>query len=209
MISRDRRARGRNGGPRMNRILLVGSMAVLAGTTVLASGCVAVVVGAAAGGAVLVAKDRRPAGVQLDDQTIETKLTTGIGNRLGDRVHVNVTSYNNLVLLTGEVPDQSTWAEVGDMAKNTEGVRSVQNDLLVGPNTDLASRSKDAYITSSVKARFVENNQISMNHVKVVTERGTVYLMGIVSRTEGDIAGQIASTTASVVRVVKVFEYQD
>ncbi len=191
----------------MNRILLVGVIVALAGTTVSSSGCAPVVIAAAAGGAALVATDRRSAGAQLEDQTIETKLTTAIGSRFGELVHVNVTSYNGLVLLTGEVPDQDTWAEIGEIAKTTESVRSVQNELVIGPNTDLASRSKDTYITSLVKTRFVESSQISTNHVKVVTERATVYLMGIVSRAEGDTASQIARTTNSVVRVVKVFEY--
>jgi osmotically-inducible protein OsmY len=192
----------------MNRILLVGVIVALAGTTVSSSGCAPVVIAAAAGGAALVATDRRSAGAQLEDQTIETKLTAAIGSRFGELVHVNVTSYNSLVLLTGEVPDQSTWAEIGEMAKTTESVRSVQNELVIGPNADLASRSKDTYITSLVKTRFLESSQISTNHVKVVTERATVYLMGIVSRAEGDTASQIARTTSSVARVVKVFEYQ-
>jgi osmotically-inducible protein OsmY len=163
---------------------------------VLSSGCVPLVVAAAAGGATLVATDRRSTGAQLDDQAIETRLTTAIGTRYGDKVHVSVTSYNGLVLLSGEVPDQATWSEIGAMAKETEHVKSVANELVVGPNT-------------GVKTRMIENSQFSATHVKVVTERGVVFLMGLVTRDEGSIAGGIAASTSGVQRVVKLFEYTD
>jgi osmotically-inducible protein OsmY len=175
----------------------------------LLSGCAAplLVAGAVATGA-LVATDRRSTGAQVDDTSIETKLITNAGTRYGDRIHLNVTSYNGIVLLTGEVPDQATSTEIAAMAKGTERVRSVQNELVVGPNAPLSSRTNDTYITSKVKSRFVEAaSRFSATHVKVVTERQVVFLMGIVSRAEGGDAAQIASTTSDVVRVVKVFEY--
>jgi len=106
------------------------------------------------------------------------------------------------------VPDQGVWASIGNLAKNTEKVRMVHNELVVGPVTDIQARSNDSYITSKVKTRFVEANKFPPNAVKVVTERGVVYLMGIVSKAEGDAAGETAATTAGVVRVVKVFEYK-
>jgi osmotically-inducible protein OsmY len=172
------------------------------------AGCVpVVVVGAAAGGA-MVATDRRTTGTQVDDESIELKVAHQAGQQYGDRIHLNVTSYNGVVLLTGEVPDQAVWASVGGIAKSAEKVRAVNNELVVAPNTDLSSRSNDTYITSKVKSRMIEANKFPPNAVKVVTERGVVYLMGIVSMEEGAAAGETAATTAGVVRVVKLFQYK-
>ncbi|CAG0949190.1 hypothetical protein BURK1_00091 [Burkholderiales bacterium] len=161
---------------------------------------------AGATGAVLVATDRRSAGAQLDDQTIETRIATTVATRYGDNAHVNVTSYNGIVLLTGEAADAAIVADVVALARSTGRVRSVHNELIVGRTTDLSARTNDSYVTSKVKTRFVEANRFSATHVKVVTERGVVYLMGIVSRAEADAAGEIASTTSGAVRVVKLFE---
>lgn len=172
----------------------------------LINACVpAVVVGAAAGGA-LVATDRRSAGAQLDDQSIELKIATELGTRYGDRIHLNVTSYNGIVLLTGEAPDQATRDAIAAYARGVDRVRAVHDEMVVGPTTDLSARTNDSYITSKVKTRFVEANKFSATHVKVVTERSVVYLMGIVSRSEADAAAQIAATTSGVARVVKLFE---
>ncbi len=173
----------------------------------LLTGCAPVVVAGAAGAA-LVATDRRSAGAQLDDQTIETKIATTVAGRYGDTVHFNVTSYNGIVLLTGEVPDAAVRADIYALARGTDRVRSVHDELVVGPNTDLGAPTNDSYVTSKVKTRFVEaSDKFSATQVKVVTERGVVYLMGLVTRAEGEAAAQIASTTSGVVRVVKLFEY--
>ena len=183
-------------------------IAAVAIAVAMLGGCVpAVVVGAAAGGA-MVATDRRTTGTQVDDESIELKVAHEAGQQYGDRIHLNVTSYNGIVLLTGEVPDQGVWASIGGMAKNTEKVRAVNNELVVAPNTDLSSRSNDTYITSKVKSRMIEANRFPPNAVKVVTERGVVYLMGIVSMEEGNAAGETAATTSGVVRVVKFFQYR-
>jgi len=171
------------------------------------TGCVPVIVAAGVGGATLVATDRRSVGTQADDEAIELKIANEIAARYGESVHVNATSYNGIVLLTGEVPDQGVYASIGNIATSTDRVRSVHNDLAIGPLTPLSARSNDTFITSKVKARFVEANKFAANHVKVVTERGVVYLMGIVRSNEADAAAQIASTTQGVVRVIKVFEY--
>ena len=179
--------------------------AAVAAAAVPLAGCAPMIVAGAAGAA-LVATDRRSAGAQLDDTTVETRLATSFATRWGDRGHVNVTSYNGVVLLSGEVPDQSAWTEAGAQAKAADRVRAVHNELGVGPPTDLATRTNDTYITSKVKTRFVEANRFPATHVKVVTERGTVYLMGLVSRAEADAAGEVASTTSGVARVVKLFE---
>ena len=178
-----------------------------AATALLLQGCLPLVVGAAAGGTALVATDRRTTGTQVDDELIEDKLSFSIRERFKGDFHINVTSYNGIVLLTGEVPAQAARADVGEMALTTPKVRAVQNELAVGPVTDINSRSNDTLITSKVKTRFVEANKFQINHVKVVTERGVVYLLGLVRRGEGDAASEIASTTSGVQRVVKVFEY--
>jgi len=181
--------------------------AALCAWSMLLSGCVPLVVGAAAGGAALVATDRRSVGAQADDEAIELKIANNSSNRYGDRVHVNVTSYNGIVLLTGEVPDEATRREIVEMVRTTDRVRAVHDELEVRPNTPMSERTNDTYLTGLVKSRFVEQNRFPATQVKVVTERGVVYLMGIVSRAEGDAAAQIASTTSGVRRVVKLFEY--
>jgi osmotically-inducible protein OsmY len=182
-------------------------IAALAIAVATLGGCVpAIIVGA--GGAAMVATDRRSAGAQVDDESIELKVSTQALSQYGERIHLNVTSYNGVVLLSGEVPDQATWAAVGNLAKNTEKARVVNNELVVGPNADLGSRSNDTYITSKVKTRMIEANKFPPNAVKVVTERGVVYLMGIVSMEEGNAAGETAATTSGVVRVVKFFQYR-
>jgi len=186
---------------------VVMAAAIGAGTLAL-SGCVPVVVAAGAGGAALVASDRRTAGAQLEDENIELKILDQVMKVYGDKVHVNVTSYNGIVLLTGEVPDTGTAASIGGFAKGTPKVTSVHNELVVAPLSTLGQRTNDTYVTSKVKARFVEVNRFPPNAVKVVTERGVVYLMGIVTRAEGEAAGDIAGTTAGVSRVVKIFDYR-
>ena len=184
------------------------AMALLcAAIVLLLQGCVPLVIGAAAGGTALVVTDRRSTGTQVDDEIIEDKLSFSIRERFKGDFHINVTSYDGIVLLTGEVPAEAARADVGEMARTTPKVRAVQNELAIGPVTDINSRTNDPLITSKVKARFVEANKFQINHVKVVTERGTVYLLGVVRRSEADAAADIARTTNGVQRVVKVFEY--
>jgi len=192
----------------MNRCRLpfLALAALLAGTVAL-SGCVPLVMGAAVGGTVLVATDRRSVGAQADDEAIELKIADVRSTRYGDRVHVNITSYNGIVLLTGEVPDEATRAAMAELARTTDRVRRVQDEMVVAPPSPMSERTNDTFITSKVKSRFVEQNRFAATQVKVVTERGVVYLMGIVNHSEGDAAGQIAASTSGVARVVKVFEY--
>lgn len=189
--------------------LLAALLLALAGTTLLA-GCVPAVVAAGAGATALVVTDRRTTGAQADDQAIELKVLTSAGSSWGTEVHLNVTSYNGRVLLTGEAPTTAIRDEITQIAKSTDRVRSVTNEMLVGPAVGLQGRSNDTYLTSLVKSRFVEGSEkFSATQVKVVTERSVVYLMGIVTREEGDAAAQIAATTAGVARVVKLFEYMN
>jgi osmotically-inducible protein OsmY len=187
--------------------LLFALFAVVVGTSTLLTGCVPLLVAGAVGGTALVATDRRSVGAQADDESIELKISNNIGTGFGDRVHVSVTSYNGIVLLTGEVPTQDLVGSIGEIARTTAKVRRVHNEVTDGPVSEVGSRTNDSYITSKEKARFVEANKFSATHVKVVTERQVVYLMGIVRRDEADTATQIASTTSGVLRVVKLFEY--
>jgi osmotically-inducible protein OsmY len=183
------------------------TVALLAAVALSQSACVPLVIGGAAVGTAAVATDRRTTGTQVDDEVIEDKTSLAINERFKGDFHVNVTSYNGIVLLTGEVPADSAKADIEQMVRTTPKVRAVQDELVVGPVTDLSSRSNDTLITSKVKTRFVEAAKFQINHVKVVTEHGVVYLMGVVRRDEGDAAAEIARTTSGVQRVVKVFEY--
>jgi osmotically-inducible protein OsmY len=190
------------------RIARAAATLVLTTAVVLSqNACVPLLVGGAIAGGAVVATDRRTTGAQLDDEVIENKSSNAIRERFKGDFHVNVTSFNGVVLLTGEVPAETAKAEIGEMLRTTPKVRAVQNELVVGPVTDLQSRSNDTLITSKVKARFVEAGKFQINYVKVVTEHGVVYLMGIVLHDEGDAATEIARTTSGVQRVVKVFEY--
>jgi len=183
----------------------VGALVALAAAL---NGCVPVAIGVGVAATATVATDRRTTGTQVDDEVIEDRASLAIQEKFkGDAFHINVTSYSGIVLLTGEVPTQQAKTDVEQIVRSNPKVRAIQDELVVGPVTDLGSRSNDTLITSKVKARFVEQNKFQINHVKVVTERGVVYLMGIVTRQEGDAAAQIASTTEGVQRVVKVFEY--
>jgi len=188
---------------------LLAVLALIMAASMLLSACVPIVIGAAVAGTALVVADRRSVGAQADDEAIELKIQNNIGGTFGDRVHVNATSYNGIVLLTGEVPTAELKTQVEQIARTTPKVRRVDDELAVGAVTTIGARSNDSYITSKVKARLVETNKVPANLVKVVTERQIVYLMGILSHAEADAAAQIAATTSGVQRVVKVFEYTD
>ncbi|MFI4925704.1 MAG: BON domain-containing protein, partial [Vicinamibacteria bacterium] len=142
----------------------------------------------------------------VDDTTIETKVASTLESRYGSRAHIATTSYNGMVLLSGEAPDSAIAQDATAIARATDRVRNVYNEVAIMPPTDLSTRTNDSYTTSKVKARFVEANKFSATHVKVVTERGIVYLMGVVSRDEANAAAEVASTTSGVVRVVRLFE---
>lgn len=174
----------------------------------LLAGCPAVVL-TGAGVGVIAAEDRRTIATQTEDESIELKTLSRVSERVSDRVHLNVTSYNRLVLLTGEVPNDKVRAEVERIARSVENVRSVSNELTIGPPTSLTSRANDSYVTSKVKARFVDSQKFNPIHVKVVTENQTAFLLGLVKRTEAQDAVQITRTTEGVKKVVRVFEYLD
>jgi osmotically-inducible protein OsmY len=170
-------------------------------------GCVPAAVGVAAGVGVYSAVDRRTTGAQVDDEGIELRVNNRVSERYGDKVHVNVTSYNRVVMLTGEVPTAEIRDELEKSVAGLQGVRGVTNETKVGPNTAYSARANDSAITGKVKARFVDANRFNAVHVKVVTEDSVVYLLGIVTEKEGNAASELARTTSGVRKVVKVFEY--
>lgn len=184
--------------------LYAGAIAV---ALLLLQGCAGTVIAVGAGAAVMSATDRRSTGSQIDDEGIELRVWSRVDERFGDKVHLNVTSFNYVVLLTGEVPDAATRAEVEKIARGAPGVRSVANETQVAGVSSYGARTNDAYLTSKVKSRFVDTGSFSANHVKVVTEANVVYLMGIVTDAEAAEAVQIARTTGGVLKVVKIFEY--
>lgn len=187
------------------RIVSLLLLTLLAGSL---QGCFPVVaVGVGAG--VMMAQDRRTSGAYVEDQAIETKAFDRIGKLYKDNVHTNVTSFNRNVLISGEVPSEGVKAEIGKLVAGLENVRNVNNELVVSGVSSLTSRSSDSIVTSDVKLRFVQDKRFNADHVKVVTENGTVYLMGIVKRAEADAATEVARTTGGVQRVVRLFEYLD
>jgi osmotically-inducible protein OsmY len=153
------------------------------------------------------ALDRRSTGTMIDDEGIELRATNRIEERFGKSVHVNVTSYNRSVLVTGEVPNQAAKAEIEKIIASTGTARGVTNELQVADGTSLASRASDTTITGKIKARYLDANKFNTLLVKVVTENGVVYLMGIVTDAEANDAAELARTTAGVRKVVKVFDY--
>lgn len=183
------------------------ALATTAATGPLLSGCAPLVAAAAVGGTTLVATDRRSAGAQVDDETLELKASSSVTARFGNSVHLNVTSFNGVVLLTGEVPDQKTMDEVVAIVRSSGKMRSMQNELVIAPVSSLGDRSGDTLITSKVKARLVEATHFGARNVKVVTERGVVYLLGILNREEAETASNLVAQTSGVTRVVRLIEY--
>lgn len=182
--------------------------AVLAAATLLAglSGCVPLVVGGAMAGTSAVVIDRRTAGTQLEDESIEQRAASAVRTNFADRVHVNVTSFNRQLLLTGEVPTAQDKERVEQYVARVENVRNVVNALDVMPASGLTDRSRDTFITTKVKASFVDAKDLVSSAFKVVTERGVVYLMGRVSKREADRSAEIARGVSGVVKVVRIYE---
>ncbi|HJV53487.1 MAG TPA: BON domain-containing protein [Noviherbaspirillum sp.] len=180
--------------------LLCGSVAVSL------QGCIEMAVGSAVMGT-LAATDRRTFGAQTEDKAILLKGENRISNLVREDGHVNITSFNRKVLLTGEVRDEAMKAAVEREVNNIEGVESIINELEVMGASSFTSRSNDSLITGKVKAAFVDTKDLYANSIKVVTERGNVYLMGRVTAREAKMAAEVASGMGGVHKVVKVFEY--
>jgi len=175
-------------------------------TVPLLQGCFPVIAGGVAAGALAI-DDRRTLGAQTDDKAIGFKIDSRINDAYGDRVHVNINPFNRRVLLTGEVPDEKTRADVERIALGVENVRDVTNEVQVAGISSITSRSNDALITSKVKGNFVDDTNVLVNAFKVTTEAGVVYLQGLVTREEADRASTVAANTSGVKQVVRVFEY--
>jgi osmotically-inducible protein OsmY len=170
------------------------------------SGCAALVVGGAAVGTALMVTDRRTSGAVLEDQAIELKAMNRVRDALGERGHVNPTSYNRTLLLTGEVPGEAERTAAERAVAGIDNLKGVVNELAVMGNTSLTARSNDSILTGKVKASFVDAKDLQANAVKVVTERGTVYLMGRVTEREATRATELARGVSGVQKVVRVFE---
>jgi osmotically-inducible protein OsmY len=182
-------------------VALLGVSAVLPLT-----GCApAVVVGVGAGA--VMASDRRPAGTYLTDQDIELKASWRLSERKLNGVHINFTSFNRRLLITGEAATAALKASVLELAKGLPEVREIIDEVVVAAPTEFGSRTSDSYITTKVKARLLDEDRVQVNYVKVVTENGAVFLMGLVKREEGAAAAEVAAKTDGVARVIKVFEY--
>lgn len=189
-----------------SRITRAATRVALGALTALAlSGCAAALFGGAVGTALMLT-DRRTSGTQLEDETIEIKARTRIREAVGERGHISTTSYNRMVLLSGEVASEADRSAVEQAIARIENVRGTVNELAVMGESSLTSRSNDALLTSKVKASFVEAKDLQANAFKVVTERGTVYLFGRVTEREAARATDVARGVSGVQKVVRLFE---
>ena len=193
---------------RMNasdRALRRGALVLALAAAVIAAGCAPVVLGGAAVGTGLVATDRRTSGTQLEDQGIELKSSGALGP-ISERGHISITSYNRVVLLTGEVPDEADRVAAERAIAGIENVRSTVNELAVMGNSSLTSRSNDALLLSQIKAAQVGDENLQTNAIKVVVERGNVYLMGRATEREAKRATELARGVSGVHKVIRMFE---
>lgn len=189
----------------MRHILLI---TLLGLASLYMTGCAPLVVGSAGTGVVM-ADDRRTPTTFLMDEEIELTAAVRLFNAKLEGVHVNYTSFNRRVLITGEANSEELKTKVNDIAKGITNVSETINELAIGSPSSLVSRGNDSYITAKVKANLFDDKRFNANQIKVITERGIVYLMGLVKRTEGDAAAEVAAGTAGATKVIKVFEYID
>jgi osmotically-inducible protein OsmY len=187
------------------RRLIAALVATAAAGTALTACVPIVMVGAAVGGSMMVT-DRRSAGTQIEDEGIELKAGSRVREVVGNLAHVNTTSFNRTLLITGEVPDDYARASVARVTANIENVKTVVNEVIVGPASSLATRSEDSAVTTKVKATLLDKKDVFGTSIKVVTERGTVYLMGRVTEAEAVRATDLTSRIAGVKKVVRVFD---
>lgn len=193
----------------MTARVLYGTISI-ALVVLLLQGCAAVLIGTAAVTGAVVASDPRTTGTVIDDKGIKLKAITQLGEdeELWDQSHLNVTSVNGIVLLTGETPTEELRMRAGDIVSRIDKVRQVHNEIAIGVPTTLGVRSNDTWLTSKVKSSLIGTEGVPGVHIKIVTENGTVFLMGLVTREEGDKATDVARRINGVKRVIKLFEYQ-
>ena len=172
----------------------------------LIQGCVAAAIGGAAVAGYAVGEDRRAAAIIADDEAIEFKIRNRVAEK-HPNAHISAVSYNRMVLMNGTAPSDAAKADIERIVRGVENVRGVYNEMVVGPNRNFPALASDGVLTSKVKARMVDARKFNPLHVKVVSDEGTVYLLGIVDRQTADAATEIARTTSGVKRVVRMFEY--
>ena len=185
------------------------TVALCGAVAISLQGCIELAIGSAIVMGGVSASDRRTIGAQTEDKAIVFKGEKRVSDLIGDNGHVNVNSYNRKILLTGEVKDAQMKADVEKAVTSIENVLSVANELEIAGTSSVTSRTSDTIITGKVKASIVDNKEVSANILKIVTERGTVFLLGRVTEREGKIAAEIASGVSGVTKVVKIFEYID
>jgi osmotically-inducible protein OsmY len=188
----------------MKKLSLTLTAAVLAST--LATGCAPLLIGGAMMGGVSVATDRRTSGAQLEDETIEVKAASRVREQLGERVHVNVNSYNRTVLITGEANSEESKARLDGVVGGVENVKNVLNEVDVMAASSLGSRTNDTVIAGKVKAKLIDARDLHSNAFYVVVERSQVYLMGRVTEREANRATEISRQISGVKKVVRAFE---
>jgi len=183
--------------------------AVVFSASVMMSGCATVAVTTATVAALDIAHDRRTAGEYIDDANLELQVRQRLlrDPEIRGRAHVSATAINGVLLLTGETPDESTRARILDLTQDLPELRQVLDEMQIAGKSAFGSRLNDTWITSKVKTKLIRAAGFDANRVKVVTEYGNVYLMGLLKREEGHIAAEAARTVGGVQRVVKVFEY--
>jgi osmotically-inducible protein OsmY len=186
----------------------VGLLLLMAAAVPTLQGCFGIVAGGVAATAMVVS-DRRSAGTILDDESIENSTLLEAKKAHSDGTHLNITSYNRTVLLSGEVFNETQKKAIEEIVRRSRLVKEVHNELAILPVASLGSVSADSALTARIRARFIEAKGMSANNVKVVTERRIVYLMGIISRAEGEVATEVARSTPGTERVVRLFEYTD
>jgi len=182
--------------------------AALAASLILSGlvGCAPLLVSGAFVGGTLVATDRRTSGAQLEDEGIEFRAAARLRETFGERVHININSYNRQVLVTGEVPTEQDKATAEQIVSKVENIKSVLNELAVLGNSTVTARSSDTLVTARVKSALVNDKEIYSNAFKIVTERGTVYIMGRVTKREADLATNLVRSVSGVQKVVRVIE---
>jgi osmotically-inducible protein OsmY len=183
----------------------IGKVFIAALAVLQLSSCAVVAVGGVAATATVLA-DRRTPGVQAIDKGIELEANSALGKKFGDNAHINVTSFNQKVLLTGEVKDADIKAEAGAYVKAMKNARSVYNELIVGPNSSYTSRANDSYLESKIKTQMVFTEKLPSNSMDITAEGSSVYLMGILTQGEADLAKKIASNTNGVKDVYVFFD---
>ncbi len=193
-----------------NRLLLIIACWIVAATGLVSlAGCAGIFLGGAATSAAVV-NDPRTTGSVVEDQSIEVKALAVLRDdkEIKEQTHYSVTSYNQVVLLTGQAPSEALRRRIAEKVATVEKVRHIHNEITLAAPSSMIARTNDTVLTTKVKTRLFGNDKLDATRIKVVSEDGTVFLLGIVSQADGDLAADIASTTGGVQKVVKLFEYR-